>query len=256
MNSKINSLLKNWPRGTVAVQAWLREQGVSRQLAARYCVTRWLVRIGAGAYVQASDKVDWTGALFALQKQLGLPVHLGARTSLEMRGLAHFIPLGARRTVFLFGPPGQKLPSWFSRYPWEVNVRFLTTNLFPGDQASRPGLTDFDLRTYTVTGSSPERAMMEVLYEISQGETLEQARSLMAGLATLRSSLVQELLQNCRSIKVKRLFLVLAEEAGHKWFDKLDSEAIDLGSGKRVIGKGGRFVSKYQLSIPESGDST
>ena len=36
MESKLNQLLKKWPRGTVATAAWLEQQGVYRQLSRRY----------------------------------------------------------------------------------------------------------------------------------------------------------------------------------------------------------------------------
>ena len=31
-----------WPKGTVAVQPWLQEQGIPRQLADRYCRSKWI----------------------------------------------------------------------------------------------------------------------------------------------------------------------------------------------------------------------
>lgn len=41
---------------------------------------------------------------------------------------------------------------------------------------------------------------------------------LMEGLNNLRPNQVQDLLEKCESVKVKRLFLYLAEKAGHEWF--------------------------------------
>ena len=55
--SKLNELLMHWPKGTVAVQHWLREQGIPRQLAERYRSSNWMERIGQGAYTRAGDKV-------------------------------------------------------------------------------------------------------------------------------------------------------------------------------------------------------
>jgi hypothetical protein len=39
----------------------------------------------------------------------------------------------------------------------------------------------------------------------------------MEGLNTLRPDLVQELLEKCSSVKVKRLFMHLAEQFQHPW---------------------------------------
>ena len=50
---------------------------------------------------------------------------------------------------------------------------------------------------------------------------------------------------------MKRLFLYLAEKAGHQWVSYLDIERIDLGSGKRAIVNGGTYVPKYQITVPK-----
>ncbi|MCP4403625.1 MAG: hypothetical protein GY801_40760 [bacterium] len=35
--------------------------------------------------------VDWTGAVYALQAQLSLNVHVGGKTALEIKGYAHYL---------------------------------------------------------------------------------------------------------------------------------------------------------------------
>ena len=52
MESKLNQLLKKWPRGTVATAAWLEQQGVYRQLSRRYAVSGWLQSLGHGAFLR------------------------------------------------------------------------------------------------------------------------------------------------------------------------------------------------------------
>ena len=42
----------------------------------------------------------------------------------------------------------------------------------------------------------------------------------------------------------------MVEKARHAWFVALDLDRIDLGSGKRVIAKGGVYDKKYQITIP------
>ncbi|HCY75809.1 MAG TPA: hypothetical protein DHV28_07790 [Ignavibacteriales bacterium] len=59
----------------------------------------------------------------------------------------------------------------------------------------------------------------------------------MERLTTLRPKLVQSLLEECNSVKVKRLFRFLAEKLEHNWFKELQLENINLGSGERVIVK-------------------
>lgn len=249
--SKINQLLKKWPSGTVAVLRWLEKQGVYQQLVHEYEKTSWLRRVGQGAYAKSADKIDWPGGLFALQQQVGLPVHAGGKTALQMQGYAHFLPLGKGAAVSLFGPPDTKLPAWFRQYRWAAKVRYTTTSLFAGDAAA--GLTKREMGTFSIRVSTPERAMMEVLYFVPGEESYEGARLLMEGLTTLRPRLVQALLEHCASVKVKRLFMVLAEGCRHAWVTKLDLSKVDFGKGKRMLARGGRFDPKYNISVPEAG---
>ena len=249
-SSKINQLLQKWPSGAVAVLPWLEKQGVYQQLIHEYEKTSWVRRIGRGAYARAGDKVEWTGGLYALQEQLVLPIHPGGKTALSMQGYAHFLPMGQGTTVVLFGPPNVKLPLWFKQYRWGVKIRYTTTNLFIGK--GDHGLTQKDMGFYSVNVSTPERAMMEVLYEVPKRESYEEAKLLMEGLTTLRPRLVQTLLEDCASVKVKRLFMVLAESCKHAWVKKLALSHVEFGKGKRMLVKGGRFDSKYNITVPES----
>ncbi|MGQ0547581.1 MAG: type IV toxin-antitoxin system AbiEi family antitoxin domain-containing protein [Betaproteobacteria bacterium] len=247
--SKINQLLTNWPKGAVGPASWLRDQGVSRQLADTYRKTSWLRRLAHGAYVRADDvNVDWTGAVWSMQKLLHMSVHPGGKTALELHGEAHFLPLGGGRLT-LYGETGERLPVWFRTHNWNVKVLYTATNLFPRDL----GLTEHIQRELPLQVSSRERAFMELLHLVPRKESLGEARLLMEGLATLRPALVQRLLETCNSVKVKRLFLVLADEARHPWVNKLDLSNTDLGKGKRVLikgSKGGRLHPKYQLVLP------
>lgn len=250
-SSKINQLLKKWPPGCVAVLPWLERQGVYQQLVHEYIKTSWLRRVGQGAYAREGDKIDWTGGLYAMQEQIGLPIHVGGKTALQMLGYAHFLPLGKGQTVWLFGTPNVKLPAWFKEYPWEVTIRYTTNNLFSA--AASQGLTRKEVGAYSVAMASPERAIMEVLSLAPKQESYEEAKLLMEGLTTLRPRLVQTLLEDCNSIKVKRLFMVLAESSQLRWVTKLELSRVDFGKGKRMLVRGGRFDSKYNITVPDTG---
>ena len=92
---------------------------------------------------------------------------------------------------------------------------------------------------------------MECLALCPDDFSLAEAYDLMEGLSTLRPKQVQELLEECTSIKVKRLFLYFAERAGHSWFKYIDQTKINLGSGNRSITNNGVLVSKYNLVLPK-----
>jgi hypothetical protein len=243
---KLNQLVLKFPKGIVFTSSWLVQKGFSYELINKYKKSKWLIPIGRGAYILAHDNVEWSGGVFAIQNQLKLRVHVGGKTALQLKGLSHFVPAEIKK-IFLFGSPGEKLPSWFKNYNWNVVFHYITTNLFNHNL----GLSEQNMGDFTIRVSSPERAIMEVLYLVPQKQSYEECITLMENLIALRPALIQLLLENCNSIKVKRLFLHLAERFAHPWLKKLNLSKVDLGRGKRLIIKGGYFNSKYQIVVPE-----
>jgi hypothetical protein len=243
---KINRLLQAWPRGTVALHAFLAGHGVSRKLAEQYRKGGWIDPVGAGAFVRRGDKVAWQGALYALQRYVGKPVHPGGRTALELSGLAHYLRLGSRRCVDLYGPPGLRLPRWLTQRDWDVELRYFGTSLLD----AKAGTATMAFGEFSLTVSAPERAMLEVLDGVPGIADFTEARQLMEGLPTHRPKLVQQLLEDCTSVKVKRLFLHLADATGMPWRATLDDARINLGTGKRQVVPGGRFDARYGITVP------
>jgi hypothetical protein len=92
--------------------------------------------------------------------------------------------------------------------------------------------------------------MFEYLDVVPTKRSLQEAKLLMEGLNNLRPKNVQALLEASRSIKVNRLFLLLAEECNHQWVKKIDPSKIKLGTGKRNLTKGGVLHKKYQITVP------
>ena len=250
--TKINRLLQAWPRGTVATQSWLTEHAVSSNLATWYVGAGWLVRLGPRAFLQPGDQVDWRGGLHALQSQLAMTTHVGARSALELQGRAHFVPLGSNRRIILISDGPENLPSWFRNHPWDAAIQHHVLTLF--DELPEGATTQLDCGSFQITMASAERAIMEEMRLARTNADVEYAIQLMENLTTLRPHLVQQLLENCTSVKVKRLFLWSAEQAGHPWLDRVDLAHVDLGSGKRQLVKGGRLDSKYGLTVPQQGD--
>jgi hypothetical protein len=64
--SKINKLLQNHPSKVVLLSSWLAEQGYSLDLQKRYRKSNWLESLGSGTMKRTGDKVDFTGALYAI----------------------------------------------------------------------------------------------------------------------------------------------------------------------------------------------
>ena len=103
--------------------------------------------------------------------------------------------------------------------------------------------------------SARERAILELVDELPDKETFHQADVLMEGLVNLSPRRMSRCLRQCRSVKVKRLFLWFAERHGQVWLDHLDRGGIDLGSGKRLLVRGGRLDRKNQITVPEDLDA-
>lgn len=243
---KINQRLLTAPAGAVLTLAWLKTQGISPKLANHYAGSGWLHRVGEGAFTLKPETPDWLGAVFGLQQRKG-SLHPGGRTALELASQAHFLPLSEEAPVYLFGQSNERLPAWFQHLPWVSRVRFVRTNFLP----EGVGLRDHRAGDFTVRVSEPERASLEFLLQQATDEAgYEHARLVFEGLGTLRPALVQTLLEQCTSVKVKRLFLHLAELHRHPWVRQLDPTKVALGSGKRALVPGGKLDPKYLITVP------
>jgi hypothetical protein len=243
--TKINQLLQHLPAGTVLLAAWLTKNGYSRDLQHRYLKSGWLTSIGYGAMQRTGDTVDLTGALYSLQVQAGKSVHIGGRTALSMQGMSHYLELYQKETL-LFAPTGVVLPVWFTKSSWDTKPVLIHSSMLPPDI----GLIDFDKKSYSVKISEPARAFMECLELIPEKFDLQEAWHIMEGLSSLLPANVIKLLELCNSVKVVRLFLFLAEKAGHSWFKYINTDSVNLGKGKRSIFPGGVFIPKYQITVP------
>ncbi len=74
---------------------------------------------------------------------------------------------------------------------------------------------------------------------------------MMEQLTTLRPEMLQQLLETTKNLKVKRMFLYMAEKAGHYWFEALDTSKIGLGTSKLQLSKNGIYISKYKITVPK-----
>ena len=249
--TKLNKMLTQWPRGVVGIYSFFKQLNISPQLIAVYRKNGWVKKISSGAFARMDDKeMHWTGGLYAIQKYLDLPIHVGGITALEAAGYSHFVGQNERMTVWLYGIRGTKLPQWFAAADWKVTIRYRTAMLF--NNVRNIGFAPHEIHGQSLVISTPERAIFEVLDLVSDSIDFEHAKNLMEGLNTLRPDIVQKLLEQCRSIKVKRLFLFLAGHCGHEWKQHLRQKKIYLGAGARSIAKHGVLDPEYKITIPLS----
>lgn len=244
--TKINQLNQKWIRGTIYITPVLNSMGYSNGLLSQYKRSNWIEFIGPRAYKLSGDTIDWTGALYTLQTQHNLLFHPGGKSALVIQGYAHYLA-PKLTTLYLYGLPKEKLPYWFTKYNWDVNIVTTSTNLF----SCSDGLIDYTYKEYSIKISSPERAILELLFYIPYKQGFDESMKIFENLTTLRPGLLQVLLESCNSIKVKRLFLYMAGYNKYKWFKKLKLEKINIGFGKREIVKNGVLNKKYLITVPK-----
>lgn len=247
--AKLCSLLSAWPSGVVGVQPWLQEKQIYRQLSNHYAANGWLKKIGSGAYIRAGENVTWQGGVYALQQGLNLSVHVGGLSALELLGSSHFIPMGNSKQLYIYAHASdvpRHLPKWFLSLD-QVTTGYTQTQLF----SSNVGLIDFSCGNFSIQISSPERAIFEVLSLVPNKTTFEHACLLMQYQHSLRSEVVQRLLEECNSQILKRLFLHLARKFNLDCIQRLNLKNVDLGRGPRHVGQAEVFDQELNLYVPK-----
>jgi hypothetical protein len=250
---KINQAIQKWPAGAVATQAWLDAAGLSSQAAGKNAARGNLIRLGGGAYARPGDRVTWEGGVAGLQYNESPPdlsFWPGGLTALHLAGYSHYLMFGRER-LYMFGQPGRRLAKWFSCRDWGVDLQVSQAIVVQRDSRlfmpySPPG------RDYQIHISCPEMAILEWLHvlpnELLFSDTVVDTFN---GLVNLRPGRLQTLLQACRSIRLKRVFLLLARSSGHAWYAHIDKTRLDLGKGKRQLVRGGKLDNEFLITVPE-----
>ena len=243
--TKINQLISNWPKGTVKTVKELKELGYTPQLLKIYSNSKWIELFTRGIYKLFDDEVNWQGVLFGIQKKSEVPtLHAGGKTALNLKGYSHYISRNEKK-VYLFSDRKENIHVWLKKFN---NVMLKRNEVF--NYSRSENFTLYNAGNFYITISTPELAAMEMLYLIPKEQSFDEAEKIIEELTTLRPQLVQNLLEECNSVKVKRLFLFMAEKHEHEWMKELNTDRINLGSGKRVIVSNGLLDRKYNITVP------
>ena len=265
---KLNRLERDLPEGLLVDAGWLEERGYSGSLRSQYVGANWLEKPARGVFRRPRGRLGWEQVVISMQKLLGLPVSVGGCSALESQGFAHYLPHSIS-VIHLYSDV--KLPGWVEKLP--LDVRFVVHNRarflpaveigqVPSLQIEEDGASETQLPgalrierwgqwKWPLVMSAPERAILELLDELPRDESFHNADMIMEGLVGLSPRRLQPLLEQCRSVKVKRLFFFFADRHKHRWLARIDRGRIDLGSGKRMLVKGGKLDPVYQITIPE-----
>ncbi len=265
-DSKINRLQHELPEGLLVDAAWMEAHGYSSSLRSQYVKAGWLDQPARRVYRRNRQPLTWQQVVMSLQGVLDYPLIVGGRTGLELQGYAHYLSHEVKE-VHLYGP--MRPPTWVGDLPlgtkfhWHNSQRLFPNDPVPERDVHRlvPGLTASSLpashfvspnqfTSLPLSASTKERAILEMLDELPDRESFHQVDALMEGLSDLSPRRLQTLLENCASVKVKRLFLFFAERHHHAWFAKLDASRVDIGAGKRVLARGGKLDPHYLITVP------
>jgi Transcriptional regulator, AbiEi antitoxin, Type IV TA system/Transcriptional regulator, AbiEi antitoxin N-terminal domain len=264
----LNRLEGELPEGILVDTTWLKDHGFSRQLLSHYVSAGWLEQPARGVYRRPRGSLSWQQLVVSLQSYLGYPFAVGGRTALELQGYAHFLS-HKKSQVHLYGPKAP--PGWlgnmrlgvhfnyhndtriFKNQPVEPELEKLVKASYDAKDALGLSLTTLSMGQWDwkLILSTPERALLELLDELPTHETFHQVDMLMQGLTNLSPRRLQRLLEDCKSVKVKRLFFFFADRHAHAWLKPLKKHKFDLGTGKRMLAKGGKLDPTYQITVPE-----
>lgn len=243
----------------------MKRHAISRQSASGYVAHGWMERVAQGVYRRPfpSDENPeavngWKIPLLSAQWLMKHAFHVGGPSALSLRGHAHYLRLGSDPVIYLYGGD---IPAWLlnlrtdARFVRRTNALFGSLQL--GVEHTTFSLADNDDDElalspwrWPIRMSSPERAILETLGELPANESFHVVDTLFESLVGLRPRLLTELLSQCRSIKVKRLFFVYADKHAHPWRKHIDAGQVDLGRGDRSLVQGGRLHPTYRVTVP------
>jgi hypothetical protein len=257
---RLKFVLDQVPPGFLVDSRWLAASEVAKSSAHDYHREGWLERVARGVYRRpyphpdSEERRDWKIPILSAQWIMSYDFHVGGMTALGLQGHAHYLALGRGAKVYLYGDA----PTWLAKLALDAEFRFRRRQLFGGGPL---GIDNRDFNpqagdapspwNWPLVQSSPERAILEALNELPDEESFHGVDMVFQGLTALRPARLTRLLTACKSIKVKRLFLLFADRHGHSWLKHLERDKIDLGTGPRSLVHGGRYAAAYQLVVPE-----
>jgi hypothetical protein len=191
----------------------------------------WLLRLAKGVYLLTGDTPSRDGILSYLAGQVpGL--HVGSKTALAWRGIRHNVAFSER--VELWGSKPYRFGSWVGQH---MPFSYQTTHLFDDNLPPAQGLKPLPNGRRNILVSIPERALLELASDVGKGQSVEEARNLVALMRNLRTSVLDEFLAHCHRVKVVRLVRDLGHAENMPWASEIQKHVDRLGADKRWSGR-------------------
>ncbi len=262
---KLKKLLGSVPPGFLVDSKWMNRHRIARSSVHDYVRRGWLKRLAHGLFVRPTDNqkpdlpLDWQVVAASMDKIMEIKFHVGGMTALHLHGLGHYLPMGGKERVQLFG---ENLPGWLSKISTNAQIETCSPKLLGdarlGVGSLNPKKSAFSssfsmaFRGLSFPTSTPERAILEAFDELPDGAGFDQLDLVFQGLVNLSPRKLMPLLVACRKVKVLRLFFVFADRHQHAWLKHMDKSLLDFGKGDRQLVKGGKIHPEYRITIPAS----
>lgn len=242
--NKIDLLLRMGTKNGLYFSEWLKKNGYSDQLISKYRQSGWLTSLSKGVVYRTGDKLSAYAAVSCYNNQLNRQLRVAAHSALELFGFNHYVPMG--KPVLMVAHSGISIPKWMNADYFDRTIKPFETNMFTTIQTSTVKVEGVNLLV-----SSPEQAFMECMLLAPDRYGYMDLYYIMEQLTSLRADVVQTLLETIKNLRVKRMFLYMAEKAGHYWFEMLDMVKIDIGTSKLQLVENGIYISKYKITVPK-----
>lgn len=135
---------------------------------------------------------------------------------------------------------------WVMSDRYDMKIVPFHTGIF-----KNPATQSLDRNGLSLILSSPEQAFLECMHLVPDHYNYMDLYYIMEQLTSLDPDKVQTALENTSSQRVKRMFLYMAEKAGHYWFDMLDLDKFGLTTSKLQLVDNGVYISKYRITVPK-----
>jgi len=245
--AKGGDALAAMPEGLLVDRRWLKAHGAARPTVDYYLRSGRLKAVARGVYRRPGPALKWQHVVYSLG-ELNYRVHVGGRSALELRGLAHYLPLGGVQRIDLFSE--SPLPAWVTKTDWPVRFVLHGEKLFTELPAEALTAEPFGHWDWPIPFATWELALLELAAGVRDVHGFDYADKLFEGASVLRPDLVRALLLGCRSVHAKRVFLWFARRHSHEWWQQLDTSDVDLGRGKRMLVRGGVLDKEFLITVP------
>lgn len=244
LGSKINRLLSYGVYEGLFFSEWLSKMGYSAQLVKQYKDSGWLESLTNGVMFRRNEKLSALAAVYSFSTQTGKNVRIAAHSALELHGFSHYIPMGKPKLMVSFDPLKPK--EWVKSDKFDMIIVPFSTRIFTDPQTQILKKDNLELIV-----STPEQAFLECLHLVPSHYNYMDLYYLMEQLTSLDPEGLQKALEHTSSQRVKRMFLYMAEKAGHYWFEMLNTETLGLTGSKLQLVEKGTYIPKYKITVPK-----